>query len=595
MTAIPLPPAVASAGLDYLQLVKEAKDLGAADATKALRIAILADFATQQLVPLLKALCARRGFRLEIYEAGYDTIDLEILNRESGLYAFAPDFIAVLMATQSLLPRLYATDARSDFAGETVTRLVGRWSLLRERSSATILQSTFVLPSERAFGGYELKVAESAGSVLAAINQGLVEAARRAKDVLLCDADFIAAGIGRANWFDDRLWSMAKSYCGLDQMPRFAKAVTDTVLAAKGVAIKCVVLDLDNTLWGGVIGDDGLEGIQLGDSDEGECYVALQRFLLELKRRGIILVVVSKNEHANAVLPFREHPNMVLKETDIAVFIANWDTKADNIRLAQKALNIGFDSMVFLDDNPFERNLVRELLPDVIVPELPDDPSLYLRTIADANLFEAASFSDLDRQRADMYREESQRELTKIAFTDVGEYLASLGMTIKLERFSAFNLPRIAQLIQRSNQFNLTTRRYSEAVCAKLMNDPACVPFTLTLADKFGDYGLISVIVLRLGDREVAIDEYLMSCRVLQRGVEQFAMNSIVEFAKRRGATQVAGSYIRTPKNDMVKEFFSGFGFDKVSEQVNGDSEWRLIVDTYTSIPTHITPTVVEL
>ena len=289
----------------------------------------------------------------------------------------------------------------------------------------------------------------------------------------------------------------------------------DTVLAATGVFTKCVILDLDNTLWGGVIGDDGLEGIALGEFDEGEAFVGLQKFIRELKRRGVLLAVVSKNEHANAILPFNEHPFMVLKEEDISAFVANWDNKADNIRLIQKTLNIGFNSFVFLDDNPFERNIVREYVPGVVIPELPDDPSSYLETLADLNLFETASFSEADLQRAAQYREEAQREIVKTQFTNVNDYLVSLGMQIKLERFSPFSLPRIAQLIQRSNQFNLMTRRYGEAACEAMMKDPAFAPLTLKLSDKFGDHELISVVVLKPAGEDLEIDEYLMSCRVL--------------------------------------------------------------------------------
>ncbi len=288
-----------------------------------------------------------------------------------------------------------------------------------------------MLPSERAFGNYELKVAESVGSIFTEINYRLAVKAREAKNVLLNDVDFLAASVGRTQWFDARMWNMAKTPCRLEHLPLLAQSLLDTVFAASGMFTKCVVLDLDNTLWGGVIGDDGLEGIALGEFDEGEAFVAFQTFIRELKRRGIILAVVSKNEHANAVLPFREHPHMVLKEEDISVFVANWDNKADNIRLVQKTLNIGFDSLVFLDDNPFERNIVREFLPEVVVPDLPEDPSLYLQTLAGLNLFETASFSEADLQRADQYREEAQRELTKTHFTNINDYLTSLGMEIK--------------------------------------------------------------------------------------------------------------------------------------------------------------------
>jgi FkbH-like protein len=566
--------------LGYLELNKAFDELCSAH-NKTLRLAILADFAPQQLTPLLKVLVSRRGFALEVYEGCYDTIEFEILNPQSGLYQFQSQYIAVLHSTQKLKAKLYATADRSVFVDETIERLTSLWSAIRKTSPAMVVQSNFVIPSERAFGNYELKVESSIGALFAEVNHRLAAEARKHNNVLLCDIDFLAGEIGRANWFDERLWSMAKTFCNLDHLPRFAKGLVDIVLAAQGTVVKCVVLDLDNTLWGGVIGDDGLSGIVLGDSDEGESFVAFQRFLLELKSRGIILAVVSKNEHANAVLPFREHPNMALKESDIAVFVANWDNKADNIRLVQKTLNIGFDSMVFIDDNPFERNIVREFIPEVIVPEMPDDPADFVRILADLNLFETASYSTADRQRADQYRDEAQRRLTRSHFTDINEYLRSLKMILRLERFAPAALPRIAQLGQRSNQFNLTTRRYHQAACEALMNDPQAAPFTVTLADKFGDYGLICVVVLKIAEGTLVIDEFLMSCRVLQRGVEQYAMNRIVEFARRNGLAKVVGHYICTAKNDMVKSFFAGFGFEKTTEDEKGDAIWELAVDSY--------------
>lgn len=584
-----------SADLDYFELVKAANDLSVYSPRKTIRLAVLADFATQQLIPLLQVLCARKGYRLELYEAGYDSIDVEILNPQSRLYDFKPHYVTVLLSQQKLLHRLYGSADRHRFVEETIERMTGLWATLRRNTTATVVQSNFVAPSERAFGNYELKVEDSVGSIFAEINYRLVQRCRLEHNVFLCDTDFLAAEVGRANWFDDRLWSMAKTFCRPEHMPRFAKAITDVMLSVQGAVVKCVVLDLDNTLWGGVIGDDGVGGILLGDYDEGESFVAFQKFLLELKRRGVVLAVVSKNEHAHAVLPFREHPNMVLKETDIAVFVANWNNKADNIRLVQKTLNIGFDSMVFLDDNPFERNLVRQYLPDVIVPELPEDPASYVRALADLNLFETTSYSETDKQRADLYREEAQREIVKSSFTNVSDYLQSLTMTIKLERFNRFNLPRIAQLIQRSNQFNLCTRRYSEAACEGLMTDPGSVTLTVNLSDKFGDYGLISVIILKIDGDSLVIDEYLMSCRVLQRGVEHFVMNRIVAFAQERGFRQIKGAYLRTPKNAMVKEFFSQFGFMKTAENDRGDSSWLLEVERYAPLDALMTPVVDEL
>jgi len=576
-------------------MVKEARTLDLNQAKRTVRLALLADFAPQQIIPLLRVLFARRGFALEVYEAGYDTIDLEVHDPNSGLYAFEPQFVAILMSSQKLKSRLYGSPSRDQFAHETISRITGLWTTFRQYSKATIIQSNFVIPSERAFGNLELKVPNSIGAIFNEINYRITTESRSFNNVLLCDVDFVAAEVGRAVWFDERLWSMAKTFCRLEHLPRFAKNLTDIVTAAQGAIVKCVVLDLDNTLWGGVIGDDGVDGILLGDYDEGESFVYFQKFILELKRRGIILAVVSKNEHSNAIIPFRDHASMVLKETDIAVFVANWDNKADNIKLVQQTLNIGLDSMVFLDDNAFERNIVREFLPDVIVPEMPEDPAGYIRALADLNLFETSSFSEADAKRADQYREEAQRELTKHAFVNVNDYLASLGMTILLERFKKTRLPRIAQLIQRSNQFNLCTSRYGEAACEELMNDVNALPFTISLSDKFGDYGLISVIVLKINGSVGEIDEYLMSCRVLQRGVEFMAMNQIFEFARARGIERIVGRYIRTAKNDMVKDFYAGFGFQKKSQGENGDSQWELEVSAYQPRQTFFTNSTIEL
>ena len=581
--------------LDYFALAKEAKGLKTSEAAKVIRIALLADCATQHLATIMRAIAARNNVRAELYEGNYDGVDLEILDPNSELYAFNPQYVVVLLSSEKLKARLYASNDRRSFADETVGRLENLWSTFRAHSQATLIQSTFVLPSERAFGNYELKVAESVGSIFTEINYRLAVRAREAKNVLLNDVDFLAASVGRTQWFDARMWNMAKTPCRLEHLPLLAQSLLDTVFAASGIITKCVVLDLDNTLWGGVIGDDGLEGIALGEFDEGEAFVAFQSFIRELKRRGIILAVVSKNEHANAVLPFREHPHMALREEDISVFVANWDNKADNIRLVQKTLNIGFDSLVFLDDNPFERDIVRQFLPEVVVPDLPEDPSLYLQTLAGLNLFETASFSEADLQRADQYREEAQRELTKTHFTNINDYLVSLGMEIRLERFNAFNLPRIAQLSQRSNQFNLMTRRYGEAACEAMMADPSVAPFTVRLTDKFGDYGLISIVILKDSGGDVEIDEYLMSCRVLQRGVESFTMNNIFSHAARLGAKRVVGHYLPTKKNDMVKGFFKSFGFEKVADGDGGASQWALAVDAYEPRETFMTPIVNEL
>ncbi len=581
--------------LDYLDLVAEARSLDDSACRTSLRLAVLADCAVQHLVPLLRVLFARRGVRCDVYEAGYDSVDVEIHDAGSALYRFAPDVVVIIGASEKAKARLYAAEDRAGFVDAAVGRLAGLWQAVRANCQARIIQSTYVLPSERAFGNYELKVAHSVGALFAELNARLVEAARQAPHVLLCDLDHLAAEIGRRNWADEALWHLAKGLCRLDHLPLVASSLVDVALSATGQFTKCVVLDLDNTLWGGVIGDDGLSGIALGDLDEGEAFVAFQRFLKELRRRGIILAVVSKNEEAAARAPFREHPDMVLREEDIAVFVANWDNKAHNIARVQQTLNIGLDSMVFLDDNPFERGLVRDRLPDVTVPEMPEDPALYLRAVGDCGLFETAAYSANDAERARQYREEGARAQLREGFASIDDYLQSLGMTIRLERFKPFQLPRIAQLIGRSNQFNLTTRRHGEAACAAMMDDSALVPLTVTLADRFGDYGLISVVVLARAGASLEIETYLMSCRVLMRGVEQFVMNRIFDYAARQGVERVVGRYVPTAKNAMVRNFYADFGFHMLGDDGNGATTWALEPSQYRPRPVFMASDTMEL
>ncbi len=584
--------------LDYVGLMKRARTLAPNPDHTPVRLALLAECSTQHLSALLRVLAADRGIALDVYEAPFGALTLEAADPTSDLYRFAPQFTAILTQTEVLRAELTSTGTRPTVV-QVCDRTVALWETLGECLSGHLIQSSYVTPGERAFGNYERLAEHSLGSRVADINAGVITAARARRNVLIHDVDYLAGEVGRRNWVDEKLWLMAKTPCALQFLPLYAKNLVDIIAAAIGRVTKCVVLDLDNTLWGGVIGDDGLDGIRLGDLAEGEAFVTLQRFLLSLKERGILLAVSSKNEHANAVLPFERHPDMVLKLDDIAVFKADWNDKAGNIRAIRETLNIGLDSLVFLDDNPFERNLVKGLLPEVTVPELPEDPAHYLRAIAALNLFEATTFSDTDLERAELYRVAARRSQAQASFDNVDDYLKSLAMKIRIERFNAFNLPRIAQLIQRSNQFNLCTRRYGEQACEQLMGDTDNVhPFTLTLEDRFGGHGLISVVVLRVAGADLEIDEYLMSCRVLKRGVESVAMNHIFDLARHRGCTRVIGRYLPTRKNDMVREFYRGFGFACIETGADGATVWSLAVDDYVAQAAHMsiesTPTLIE-
>jgi len=582
--------------LEYSDLARAGRNADAQGLPK-LRLALLSDASTQLLVPLLRELFRSGGFAAEIYEAPFAAIELEVLNRSSGLYTFQPDITVLLNSTQALRAEFFRASAPSSaFASEAEARIIGVWDAIRGNTNALVIQSNYVMPYERLFGNYDLKHAGSWYDTVGEINRRIVVRARERNNVLVNDVNALASWFGYRTWFDERFWDLAKSFCAVEHLPAVAQNITDISLAARGRTVKCIVLDLDNTLWGGVVGDDGVDGILLSAHGDGEAFHRFQSFLLGLRKRGILLCVCSKNEHSAAIRPFEEHSEMVLRKGDITIFAANWENKAENIKRIRESLEIGYDSMVFLDDNPFERNSVRAILPDVIVPELPEDPADYIKALSELNLFETTSVSAEDSGRVDFYRAEFERRSAANTFSNFDEYLESLNMAIEIARFEPSRVSRITQLLQRSNQFNLTTHRYNERECETIMHDVNCLPLYACLRDRFGDHGLISIIVARPNPAAGALDitDWLMSCRVLARGVEEYLMNYIFEEAVRFGLEVVTGAYIPTAKNAMVRGFFAKFGFQKIEETADGTTRWQLRVADYSHCKTYVQRTTKE-
>lgn len=577
--------------LDYRTLLRASRRLDLSACTTERRIAVLSDAAVPQLPPLLRVLFAARGVRAEVHLAEYDAVALEVFDRGSALYAFAPDTIVLLSSPQALRIAYWReAEGRERFAERVTQELAALWDTLRERTPALILQSNFPPPYERQFGNFDHLLPHTLLAQASRLNLLVADAARRRSNVLVNDVAGLATRIGLRHWFDERLWTLAKAYCSLEHLPLVAQNVVDLVSAANGALVKCVVTDLDDTLWHGVVGDDGVAALEMDPFGHGEPHHRLQQYLRELKRRGIVLAVCSKNDRATALEAFRTHPDMVLREDDVAVFVANWGPKPDNLRQIRDTLNIGLDAIVFLDDNPFERRLVRETLPEVIVPELPEDPAEWVRFLSELNLFEATSFSAEDRHRADAYRENARREESRTAFSDITDYLRSLDMRITMRPFDETSLPRAAQLIQRTNQFSVNARRPSLAECEAMARaDGGFLTFAVSLADRFGDNGLVSVIILRDTGEALDVVNWRMSCRVLGRGVEGFAMNRIVEAARALGRPWLTGAYEPTAKNAMVSDFFAQFGFERTGTAADGGTAWRLRVASYEPQPVCIT------
>jgi FkbH-like protein len=447
-------------------------------------------------------------------------------------------------------------------AASKIAQFQPLWQHCRQTLGATVIQCNFEIPEVDPLGHLSASLPGGLASILLQINR---EIARHGTAIL--DVDRIAALHGKQRWNDEALWQAAKQYPSTTAIPLLMRHASALIRASLGLSSKCLVLDLDNTLWGGVVGEDGVNGIRLGGTPAGESFVAFQRYVQALQRRGVILAVCSKNNETDAKAPFLEHPEMVLKLEDIALFAANWESKDKNLRDIAAALNIGLDSIVFLDDNPVERNLIRSLIPEIEVPELPPDPADYATALHRSLCFEAWTLTDDDRNRAASYRQNAQRTQQLAVSGNVEEYLAGLEMQVELRPFDEANLGRIVQLINKTNQFNLTTRRITEAECLALIGRPDCYTQFMRLKDRFGDNGITGVLIAFVEDGNLRIDNWLLSCRVLGRRVEDAMLAAAMDFAAARGCEYAIGEFIPTAKNAQVSGIFETYGFEKHGPQ----------------------------
>ena len=581
--------ALAGHSLDLNQLTKLAKVIGGArDAGRDLgplvpfRLAMLSNSTVDMIIPALVATAARRGILLEPIQADYDQVAQEALNPHSKVNRSKPHAVLLALDYRALPLRHSFGDTKASF--QVVQAVLGYLKSLRDgikaSSNAVIIFQTFAPPVEWLFGSLDRTLPGTARNLICEINRELGKFVRGSGDVLL-DVAGIAETVGLADWHDQQLWNLGKFAFSDMMIPLYADHVARTIAAIRGKSGKVLVLDLDNTVWGGVIGDDGLQGINVAQGDvRGEAHLAIQRLALDLRQRGVVLAVCSKNTDEAAREPFEKHPEMLLKLDHIAVFQANWNDKASNIEAIARQLSLGLDAVVFLDDNPVERGLIRSLLPQVAVPELPDDPVHFARTLAAGGYFEAITFESEDLQRADFYQSNAKRAELQKQVGGVEAYLASLDMTITFQPFDATGRARIVQLINKSNQYNLTTRRYTDPEVIEAENSPEVFTLQVRLADIFGDNGMISVVICRLGEPGVwEIDTWLMSCRVLGRRVEHMVLREILAHARDAGVRKLVGIYLPTDRNKLVIDHYSKLGFAKFREEKSGATFWEFYVE----------------
>jgi FkbH-like protein len=571
----------------FLALVRQRQRLARAAprpaAPRTVKLALLGGATTETLEQPLALAVEAVGLGCEIQRGQYNAFAQEILDPGSPLLA-SPLDVAVLLVTPANIPTWPEPGDDLARVQQIVDEVCRYWldlcARLHDRTGCEVVLNNFHPLPTRPLGTAGTRLPWDRNNFLRRLNVALGD--RLPPYLHLNDVDALAARHGLLRWFDERYWYHAKQPVSFECLVPFVRSVARIVGALFGMTGKCLVVDLDNTLWGGVVGDDGHEGIVIGEGDAvGEAFKAFQEYLLRLKQRGVLLAVSSKNDEKNALSPFASRPEMVLKREDFVAFKANWDPKPLNLRAIAAELNIGLSSLVFVDDNPVERDQVRQALPEVAVVELTTDPADYPRLLDDAGLFEITTLSAEDQQRSQQYAENVRREALRQSAGDYRAYLDTLEQKAVLASFEDRYLDRITQLVNKSNQFNLTTLRLTRSEAEARMHDPDVVTLYVRLADRFGDNGLISVVCGARDGTRLVIDEWLMSCRVLNRGVEQLVCNHLVDRARERGLTTIEGVYRPTAKNALVREHYAGLGFTLLDTAADGTTRWALDVEGF--------------
>ncbi|HWE02466.1 MAG TPA: HAD-IIIC family phosphatase [Tepidisphaeraceae bacterium] len=545
------------------------------------KIAILRSFTVEPAVPLLRATAFIGGVDLNVRVGDFDTYVQDVLNPASWLYAFSPDVAILAVQSRDVAPALWEGFADLDRAAvsgaveQTVERFRQVVEAFRQKSPAHLIIHGLQIPPTPAEGLLDRRSDWGQAASFARINHGLFDLARSARNIYVLDYDGLIAGRGRAAWYDHRKWVVARMPIAAGELIYLAREWMRFVYPIVGRVCKVLAVDLDNTLWGGVIGEDGIDGIQLDQGYPGDAYRSLQRAILDLYRRGIVLAVCSKNNPAEAMEAIADHPGMLLRPEHFAIIRTNWADKATNLREIAAELNVGIDSIAFLDDNFVEREWISEQIPEATVIDLPGDPMLFAQALRECPFFERLELTDEDKARGRLYAERRMRTELEATATSLEDFYRSLRMKAIIEPVNAKTLSRAAQLTQKTNQFNLTTRRYSERQLDQRLAAPDWRAFTVQVADRFGDNGIIGLAILRIQDGVCEIDTLLLSCRVIGRTIETALLAALAREAIRDGATKLVGWFVPTKKNAPARDFYKSHHFVAVQER-EGATLWEL-------------------
>lgn len=549
------------------------------------RIAVLRSFTLEPVIPTLRAAAAVNGLDLAVHIGDFNAYTQEILVSDSRLYQFAPEIVFLAVQTEDIAPELWRgfADMRADESAGVVTRVVESFRRLvgafRAQSNAHLIIHTLEQPLAQGNGLLDVQQENGQQQAIIAINQGLRRIAAGHPGVYLLDYDGLIARHGRESWRDERKWLTVRMPIAADHLIHLAHEWLRFIHPLTGKISKALVVDLDDTLWGGVIGEDGINGIVVGPEYPGAAYLALQRAILDLHLRGIILAVCSKNNPGEAYQALADHEGMLLRPKHFAVLSLNWNDKAQNLRAIADQLNIGLDALAFLDDSPTERAWIRDQLPEVTVIDLPKQPLGYAQALRDCPFFERLSISAEDRERGLYYAAQQQRDELRQNAGSLEAFYYSLQMEAEIALASSASIRRVAQLTQKTNQFNLTTRRYSEQQLAALTAEQAYRVYTLRARDRFGDHGIVGVAIVACQTDTWELDTLLLSCRVIGRTMETALLATVVEDAKSAAIQRLAGSFIATPKNAPAREFYPSHGFRCVLDHA-GERRWELDLTT---------------
>ena len=571
------------------EYIIESKKINSSDFGSKIKIALLGSFTLDGLNETIKVKCSELKVGCDTFYGGYNRYNEEILNSESKLYSFSPDVCFLILDTRNILGDLFyypynlSVDKRREFIQNKINELINLIKSFKEKSNSKLVISNFILPTYSPYGIFETKTDYGLQEMVFDLNHKLNNICRDENSIYVYDINGFISKHGEENVFDFQQYFFGDVKVSLSYIPILANDLLGYIKPTLGLNKKCIVLDLDNTLWGGIVGEDGFNKIKLGPQPPGNAYLEFQKYLLALHERGIILAVNSKNNLEDAIQVIKEHPNMILREKHFACLKINWNDKVTNLKDIAQELNIGLDSIVFIDDDPVNRDFVRETLPEVLTIELPKDPSLYVPTLTELNDFHVIKITEEDKQRGKMYTQQRKRVESEKNSASFEEYLKQLNIKIHIKKADEFTIPRISQLTLKTNQFNLTTKRYQEEDIKTFSQDKKKIVGCAQVEDKFGDNGITSVFIIKKdNEEEWIIDTFLLSCRVIGRGVEEGILDYIINEARKNNVKRIIGNFIPTKKNKPSESFLANFGFEKVNDH------WIYSLEKHSKKPSHL-------